>query len=73
MTGALVCDQTPLYQLVDKLNEVYKVRIEIANTKLRDLPITTTFKNQSLDEILKVITETFNISVERQGNRFLLK
>jgi ferric-dicitrate binding protein FerR (iron transport regulator) len=73
ITGALVCDQTPLYQLVDKLNEVYKVDIEITNDKLRNLPITTTFKDQSLDEILKVIAETFNIRVERQGNRFLLK
>jgi transmembrane sensor len=73
ITGALVCDQTPLYQLVDKLNEVYKVDIAITNSKLRNLPITTTFKDQSLDEILKVIAETFNIRVERQGNRFLLK
>jgi len=52
---------------------VYKADIVIENSKLRNLPITTTFKGQSLDEILKVITETFNIRVERQGNRFLLK
>lgn len=73
ITGALVCDQTPLYQLVDKLNEIYKADVVIENNKLRNLPITTTFKDQSLDEILKVITETFNIRVEHQGNRFLLK
>lgn len=73
ITGALICDQTPLYQLVDKLNEIYGVQIEIANSKLRNLPITTTFKGQSLDEILKVIAETFNIKTEHQGNRFLLK
>lgn len=73
ITGALICDQTPLYQLVDKLNEIYKVDIEIANDKLRNLPITTTFKDQSLDEILKVITETFNIRAEYQGGRLLLK
>jgi transmembrane sensor len=73
ITGALICDQTPLYQLVDKLNEIYGVQIEITNSKLRNLPITTTFKGQSLDEILKVIAETFNIKTEHQGNRFLLK
>lgn len=73
MTGALVCDQTPLYQLVDKLNEVYKVHIEITNQQLKNLPITTTFKGQSLDEVLQIIAETFNIKIERHGNRFLIK
>ena len=73
ITGVLVCDQTPLYQLVDKLNEIYGSHIIIANNKLQNLPITTTFKGQSLDEILKIISETFNIRVEHNGNLLLLK
>lgn len=73
ITKTLVCDRTPLYELVDKLNEVYGARIQIANKQLHDLPITTVFKGQSLPQVLQVIAETFNIKVERDGNRILLK
>lgn len=73
ITGALVCDQTPLYQLVDKLNEIYPAHVEISNAKLRALPVTVTFKGQSLNEILRVIAETFDATIEHQGNRYLLK
>jgi len=73
ITKALICDRTPLYQLVDKLNQVYGVHIQIANKQLYDLPITTVFRGQSLNQVLKVIAETFNIKVENNGNLILLK
>jgi len=72
-TRQFVCDDTPLWKLVDVLNEAYDANIEIGNPEIRDLPLTTTFYNESLDTILEVITETFDISVERQNNRIILK
>ncbi|MDB5086384.1 MAG: hypothetical protein JWR09_378 [Mucilaginibacter sp.] len=73
ITKALVCDRTPLYELVDKLNQVYGSQIQIANKKLHNLPITTTFKGQTLQQVLNVIAETFKIKVESKGNLILLK
>ncbi|MCR8560233.1 FecR domain-containing protein [Mucilaginibacter sp. BJC16-A38] len=73
MTNALVCAQTPLHELVDKLNQVYNSHILIDNKQLDNLPITTTFKGQSLQQVLNVIAETFKIKVEKSGDQILLK
>lgn len=73
ITNALICDQTPLHELVDKLNQVYGSQIIIANIRLNNLPITTTFKGQTLPEVLNIIAETFKIKVENKGNQILLK
>ncbi|WP_316785275.1 FecR family protein [Pedobacter frigiditerrae] len=63
-SNELVCDATPLSELVPVLNEKFKANIVISNPAIKELPISTTFKNESLTEILKVIGETFNIKVE---------
>ncbi len=72
-TKEFVCNATPLWRLADVLSEVYNVKIEIANAQLYNLPLTTTFHNESLDSILQVISETFNIQVEKTGDRIILK
>lgn len=63
-TNELVCDRTPLADLVVVLNEKFKSNIVITNPALKTLAISTTFKNESLKEILNVIAETFKIKVE---------
>ncbi|RZJ90652.1 MAG: DUF4974 domain-containing protein, partial [Chryseobacterium sp.] len=63
-SNELVCDATPLSELVSVLNEKFKANIVISNPSIKQLPISTTFKNESLGEILKVIGETFNIKAE---------
>jgi transmembrane sensor len=72
VTKEFVCDNTPLWKLVEVLNEAYDVRIEIRNPDLRELPLTTTFHKDSLDNILNVISETFNINITRDGDRILM-
>jgi len=72
-TNAFECNGTPLWRLVEKLNDVYKVHIVIDNNRLRDLPLTTTFFNVSLDQILDVVAKTFAITIERNGQEIILK
>jgi ferric-dicitrate binding protein FerR (iron transport regulator) len=67
-----VCDKTPLWKLVEVLNEAYNVKIVIESKELQSLPLTTTFYNESLDQILAIIAETFNISVQHKGEQILL-
>jgi ferric-dicitrate binding protein FerR (iron transport regulator) len=69
----LVCDETPLQELVDALNEIYNVNIVIKSASLQEKPLTTTFKDQSLDQILELIQETFTIKIERTNNQILLE
>ncbi|NHA07785.1 DUF4974 domain-containing protein [Mucilaginibacter sp. HC2] len=73
LTGQLICDKTPLSEVVQALNEVYGVHIVIANKSLEDLPITTTIKGQSLNEVLEVISGTFKITVVRKNQQIFFK
>jgi ferric-dicitrate binding protein FerR (iron transport regulator) len=68
-----VCEDTPLWKLVEKLNEAYDVHIVFENDALRDLPLTTTFDNQPLDNILSIIKSTFNISVIKENGQIILR
>ena len=68
-----VCDNTPLWKFVEVLNEAYNANIIIANPKLRSLPLTAPFDNESLDRILDVIHETFNITVIKEKDRIILR
>ncbi|MBC7901964.1 MAG: FecR domain-containing protein [Gemmatimonadaceae bacterium] len=68
-----VCDNTPLWKLVEVLNQAYDADIIIERKELRTLPLTTTFSNEPLENILAVIQQTFAITVERRGKQIILK
>jgi len=68
-----VCDSTPLWKLVEVLNEAYQVNIAIGRRELRTAPLSVTFSNESLDHILEVISLTLNAKVVRTGNEIILK
>ena len=72
-TKEFVCEDTPLWKLVEVINEAYQSQLVIGNPALRDMPITTTFYNESLEQVLDVISITFNIKVERTGKTIILK
>jgi transmembrane sensor len=61
----------PLWKLVNTLNEAYGSNIML-DDKVRDLTITTTFKMDSLNDILVVTCETLNLNLTRNGNAILL-
>jgi transmembrane sensor len=67
------CDGTPLWRLVEILNEAYDTHIEIGREELRDLPLTTTFNNEPLDSILNVINRTQGITWQRENGRIILR
>jgi transmembrane sensor len=72
-TREFVCDDTPLWKLVEVLNEAYDVHIVIRRNELRDLRLTTSFNNESLDQVLEVIRITFDIRISKTGNQVILQ
>lgn len=66
-------DNTPLWRVVEVLNEAYDVEIVLEEPRSKDLRLTTTFETESLDAILAVIAETFELQVERKGRQIILK
>jgi transmembrane sensor len=68
-----VADNTPLWRMVEVLNEAYDSHIIIGRKDLNNQLLNTTFKNESLDDILQVISRTFKITVETKGKQIILK
>jgi transmembrane sensor len=72
-TREFVCDDTPLWKLVEVLNEAYDAHIVIGRKELRELRLTTAFNNESLDQVLEVIRITFDNKVTKTGNQVILQ
>lgn len=68
----LVCDHTPLQELVDALNEIYDVNIVIKDPALQKKEINTTFINEPLSQVLNVISTTFRVKVVRKDNQIII-
>jgi ferric-dicitrate binding protein FerR (iron transport regulator) len=72
-TKEFVCDNTPLWKLVEVLNEAYDTHIVIEKASLRNLPLTTTFYNEPLDHILNIISQTLDIEVIKREEKIILQ
>ncbi|MBO9675378.1 MAG: FecR domain-containing protein [Sphingobacteriaceae bacterium] len=70
-TRLIQANNIPLWKLVNTLNEAYGSNIMLTD-QVRDLTITTTFKMDSLNDILMVTCETLNLKLTRNGNTILL-
>ena len=64
-----VLNRTPLWRIAEMLEDAYHVEISIGNDAIRDLPMTTTLHQDTLDETLRIIAETLGVTPTRQGNR----
>lgn len=72
-TNQLVADKTPLWRVVQILNEAYNANISIADKRIANKPLSTTLVIGSLEENLSVIRETFNLRTVRQGSKILIQ
>ena len=68
ISHTFICDNTPLWKLAEKLSEAYSVQIVFDNQSVRSLPLTVTFDQESLDVILKIISQTLGVRIEREGD-----
>lgn len=67
----LVFKSASLAEVSNKLSEFYKVEINLDAT-IENCLITTSFQNQSLEEVLEVLEIIANIKNERSGNQIQL-
>ncbi len=72
-TKEFTCDNTPLWKLAEVLGEAYGIEIIISNPAIRNLPLTTRFEEQSLDNILSIIAQTLDVKVEKTAGKIILK
>jgi transmembrane sensor len=68
-----IANNTPLWRMVEVLNEQYSTNIIINDPAIKNLPLNTTLKTSaSLDRNLDVICETLGITMQRNQNQILL-
>lgn len=68
-----VCIDTPLWKLIEVVNEAYNVHIVIGREDKKDEPMNVTFYNESLEQVLIVIAESSNLSVTKKGDQIILQ
>lgn len=68
-----VANNTPLWRMVEVLNDAYDSNIVIGRKELNDMLLNTTFKNESLDDILAIISRTFGATVEKKNGQIVIK
>jgi transmembrane sensor len=72
-TKQLFANKTPLWRVVEVLNEAYHSNIVIANKNLENRTLTTTLILDSLDQNLSVIQETFNVHITRSADKIIIQ
>ena len=72
VSRTFICDNTPLWKLVDKLNEAYDTNIVIGEQRLRKLPLNVTFNEESLDVILGIISQTLLVQVSKEDGQIII-
>ncbi len=65
-----VFENTSLARVFATLSKAYDVEFVIDNPKTAQLPLTVTFEQQTLSEMLLVITKTFNLNIEKKKNKY---
>ncbi|SDS15308.1 FecR family protein [Mucilaginibacter mallensis] len=75
VSNTFIANKTPLWHLVDVLNEAYNADIKIENNTLRNTPITVTIRLQdSLTNILALIKDTTpGMQVDEAGKTMIIK
>lgn len=68
-----VCDNTPLFELASILSEAYSVNIVIEKSSIKNLRISTTFSDESLENILTIIEQTMGVKAIQQGDSILIQ
>ena len=72
-TNQLVADNTPLWRVVQILNEAYNANITIADKRTANRLLSTTLVIGSLEDNLSVIRETFNLITVRKAGKIIIQ
>lgn len=68
----LFFERTPLRVAVQQIEELYGIKINLANTKIGDKPISGIMMNDNLDVLLQALEATTEFHVVRQHNEILI-
>lgn len=73
LTGTVSFNNQKLSTVIRQLNRQYNVSIAVSQPGINDCSITTTFKNETIEQVLTIISATLNLTWTADGNEYLLK
>ncbi len=71
ITKELTFHRTPLSTVFDELENIYHVRIEIADPKISNISYTANFEKFQLDDIVNIIARTHHLTVVKQADGYI--
>jgi|AntAceMinimDraft_14_1070370.scaffolds.fasta_scaffold53606_2 ferric-dicitrate binding protein FerR (iron transport regulator) len=69
----IVFNNTDLSTIIAELTKCYSVEIELDSTVNKSLKFTSSFKENSLEEILTIITQTHNLNFSKEEGSYFIK
>lgn len=69
----LLFEGTTLNEVTRILSIIFEKTIELQNPEIGRCELSTEFERESLEQILQVISETFNLEIEKTNTGYLLK
>lgn len=72
-TRLFVFRDTPLGEVIPKIAKSYGCEVKTANEEIKRCRVTATFDNVTAENMLSLIAETLNLSVERNGAAFTIQ
>jgi len=72
-SNKLIFEETPLRNVVDKIEDYYGVEIVVENKALLERPLTGTLPNNDLGIVLKSLSTSHDVIIQREGNRIIFR
>lgn len=66
-TRTLIFEKTEMKKVAEVLNSIYEIQIEFTDETIGNCRLTATFRDQKPDEIIDVITATFNLDINKEN------
>jgi transmembrane sensor len=73
LTNQIVANKTPLWRVVQVLNDAYAANIVIDNKDIANKTLNTTLIIGSLNENLEIIRQTFNVQIIHKANKTIIQ
>lgn len=71
-SGILVYDGARLETVFNDLHSVYGIEISLSDQQINNNTITTVFEGLTEDELIRIISSTFNLSWKKEGRVYVL-
>lgn len=72
-TRKMEFNNTPLRKVFQTLEDTYFIDIRTNNEAILDCPLTATFQGQKIDDILLIVSETFEASLKNSDSKYILE